>query len=386
MATAYYEKDFYNRFEGDYRKIIAEINAKPIQSEVDYLDLNRLNHQLFFNQRSVKHIPSPPDLWQCSEQLEHFYWLSKLKYACEWHSRSFITKEKSPDFIKLLVLPKKYINTTFPLHLLYYNIYSLFSKSIEDNEPLFIHTTEILKTQVNKLPLEENTLLLMYLINHAINGTRIDDSKYDKILFSLYKLGVSSKALFWKNQLSENPYLNIVYAGSTVGEYDWVTNFIDNYHGKLNAKTKDLIRDFALSVLDFYQQNYENAFYRLENIRFDDFTREISKKMLQIRSGFECFLVRKDFFQILISKSDNFNKMLYRKKGIETTKKNAYSNFNTTIKNIAILINKNAPKKEFIEIRAKINNQKIFLGRSWIINHLNEIIKQNKKVKAAICE
>ena len=374
LATAYYEKDFYDWFEDDSRKLIQVINAKPIQYEGDYLALTQLHQELFFNQRSIKHIPSPPDLLQCSEQLEHFYWLSKLKYACEWVGRVFINKDPIPESAKNIELPKKYLEGSFPLFHLYFNIYQIYRSSFSDSEAYFQQTIQLFHEQLEHLPLKEQISILMYLLNFGIVGIRVDEIKYNPIVFSLYKLGLTSKALIWKEQLADGNFINIVYLGCKLEEIEWVQQFIANYQAYLNLPVRQQTVTYALAIVSFFEKKFEEAFFKLENLKFNDLNDELARKGLQIRSGFECFRIKNNFYDLLLSKCENFRKFLNRKAYINLGKKGAMNSFNETIKHIAILIYTVAPKQEFVKIKMEIEQQQVFLAKDWFLKHLNQII------------
>ena len=131
LAKDYYEKDLYHWFEEGYRNIIDFINKKSVLNELDYLQLNQLHHELFFNQRSKKSKPNPPDLEACSHQLNHYYELKKLKYLCEWKCRTFFTKEDLPERLVGQRINTENIDQELPLFQLYQRIYTMFDQGYE---------------------------------------------------------------------------------------------------------------------------------------------------------------------------------------------------------------------------------------------------------------
>ncbi len=348
LATAYYEKGIYNWFEDNYRELIQDIEKKSIQNEDEYLASIQLHHELFFNQRSTKHTPNPPDLLKCTEQLENFYWLGKLKYACEWNSRRLITREKIPVEMINLKIPKKFTVQKYPLIYLYQKIYQLYKQPIQKNEILLENTIKFFYKLQNCIDVEKQTPILMYLLNYGIRAFKIDEIKYSQKLFSIYKIGISSKALFWKQLIGENSFINIVYVGCLAKDYNWVSNFINNYQQHLTFETRQETISYCLSILHFFKANYVEAFYQLENLKTSNLIKEMSRRALQIRTCFECFLLDDNFYSILLGKSENFRKFLNRNENINDEKKIAFHKLNESIKTMGNLIYKNGKRKSFL--------------------------------------
>lgn len=371
LATAYYEKDFYSSFEEATRDMIAEISTKDILHDGDYLDLIQLHHQLFFNQRSTKHLPSPPDLWQCSEKLAAFYWLRQLKYACEWSCRRFLSIEKRPKNIDISPIPSKFLSPQFPLFNFYFNIYTLFNQSIEKGETLFFETANVFLSTTDTIPLKEKTPLLLYLLNYCIVCHRKQEQKYLPIFFSLNKVGLETGAFLWKNQLQNAQFLNSVFIGCKLKEFEWVEQFILAYQSKLNPTTKTAIATNAMAIRSFYQQKYKDAFYQLEQIKFKKASSEIGRKSFQVRCGFECFLQKRDFYEVLQYKSESLKKFISRKGIINEQKRIAFSNLNNAVRQTATLVYQNADKKAFDKVIKKVEKQTPFSEKSWLLHHLD---------------
>lgn len=375
LATAYYEKELYSWFEDSYRKKIKQLNEKPILNEIDYYQLNQLHHELFFNQRSKKHIPTPPDLVACSIHLAYYNELKKLKYLCEWKNRAFLTKEVIPEKIQVLKIDNNYLRYSNPLFQMYHGIFRMFTEVFEKAQQTFLNVIQLYETHSPKLPKDDKVLIIHYLLNFGVSAIRFNEKKYGHTLLSLYKKALDSQALLWKNQLESTSYTNIVYLGSRIGEFNWTNQFIYDYQHKLSGGNPALYFEFALSILGFHQKEYEITFYRLENFNFPNLTMELSRKTLQIRSGFECFLKRKDFYQILIYKSENFKKYLQRKNELSNTKKDDFLKFNDTVRKITCYLYEYANADNFEKLETKVRNEERFLGRTWLLNHLNLILK-----------
>jgi len=357
LAEAYSEKDFYNWFEDESRDMIDDIHENEILHDGHYLDLIQLHHQLYFNQQSAKYLPSPPDLWECSEQIDAFYWLSKLKYACEWNLRRFLNIEKRPQNIVLSNIPDKFTSPELPLFHLYYSIYTIFNQPLEKGEQLFFETANAFIDAAPTIPKKERTPLLFYLLNYCIIGLRKYEEKFLATMFSLNKVGLENEAFIYKNEMQPISFSNLVFIGCKMNEIDWVMQFITDYQTKLPLIPKDITINYSLATVDFFRKEFKTAFYRLEKIKYQQPSRELGRKSFQIRCGFECFLQQEDFYEVLQSKSENFQRFINRKGVINEQKRAAFSNLNNAIRQTTSLILQKASKKEFNKMIEKVQKQ-----------------------------
>ncbi len=375
LAEAYYEKDFYDWFEDESRSMIQDIHENEMLHDGHYLNLIQLHHQLYFNQRSPKNLPSPPDLWECSEQIDDFYWLSKLKYAAEWSCRKFLNIEKRPKNIDVSNIPNKYTSPEYPLFYFYYAIYILFNQTLEEGEDLFFETANTFIDSADTIPLKERTPLLFYLLNFCSIGHRKYEEKFLVTLFSLNKVGYENEAFLYKNEIQPTSFSNLVFIGCKMKEIDWVMQFIADYQAKLPLTAKAITINYSLATVDFFKNDFKTAFYRLEKIKYQQPSRELGRKSFQIRCAFECFLQQEDFYEVLQNKSENFQRFINRKDLINEQKRAAFNNLNNAIRQTANLILQKASKIQFIKMIEKIDKQMPFSEKTWILKHLAAFAK-----------
>lgn len=375
LAEAYYEKDFYDWFEDESRNMIKDIHKNEVLHDGHYLDLIQLHDQLYFNQRSPKDRSSPPDLWECSEQIDAFYWLSKLKYAAEWNCRRFLKIEKRPNNIDISNIPSKFTTPQFPLFHFYFTICTLFSQTLEEGEALFFKTANAFIDTAPAIPKKERIPLLLYLSNYCTIGHRKYEDTYLPILFSLNKLGFENGAFLFKGEIHPISFSNMVFAGCKMNEIDWVQQFISAYQAKLPPTTKVDAINYSLATVDFFKKDYKGAFYRLEDIKYQDPSRELGRKSFQIRCGFECYLQQEDFYDVLINKSENFQRFINRKEIINEQKRAAVNNLNKAIRQTATLILQKADKSVFKKMIEKVKKQTPFSEKVWLLKHLEKFTK-----------
>lgn len=375
LAEAYYEKDFHEWFEVESRDMIKNIHENEILHDGHYLDLLQLHHQLYFNQRSPKDLPSPPDLLECSEQIDAFYWLSKLKYAAEWNCRQFLNIEKRPKNIEVSNIPSKFTSPQMPLFFFYYTICTLYNQTLEKGEALFFKTANAFIDVAPTIPKKERIPLLLYLVNYSSIGHRKKEATFLSILFSLNKLGLENDAFLYKGEIHPISFSNIVFIGCKMKEIKWVQQFISAYQNKLPLVDRADAINYSLATVDFFKHDFKAAFYRLENIKFQQPSREVGRKSFQIRCAFECFLQQKDFFDVLQSKSENFQRFINRKDIINEKKRAAFNNLNNAIRQTATLILQKASKKEFKKLIEKVKKHTFFAEKIWMLKHLDAFLQ-----------
>lgn len=372
LNTAFYEKDLYEWYLQTTEENITSIEQQKINTETDYLILHQLHHGLYFNQNSKKYQPTPPNLAKSDDYLEHYYWLSKLKHVCEWTSRAVRHKEPLAKDILAFTLPPRFL--AYPIFTLYHNTYELFKYSInQDEAKLFEATIKLFEDTIIDIPANDQLILLIYLMNHGIAGTRIKEHYYFQALFRLHDLGIKEKILFWQGQLQPEIMINIVHIGGKLEKFDWAETILEANKNNVATDNTTTFYIYTKANLDFYRHKYFDVVAQLENLKIENWSLEIARRSLQLRSSFECFLQKKHYTSFVENKAKNFKQFLRRKDNLSTSKEKAYLNLINSIQQ-AIMILKNvsihkAPLEQLIQ---KIEKKEPFVEKVWLQNLLQK--------------
>jgi len=373
LKEAYYAREMYGQFESIGKALDKIIQKKSIKNDFDFHELVQLNHSFYFNQRSDKQVASRPHLEQSSKDLEKYYCLKKLKYACEWYSRQIRNSESIPPEISTFKLPKNHLKSGNPLFILYQNILSIFQQPIGKSKGtlLFKKTIELFKHHLPNIPTDDQIILLMYLLNYGMAGNRIQSQTFLNHLFDLYDLGIQQKFLFWKGELSMLTIINAVHLGCKLKKFAWAKRMLAENKQHIATLDKENFVKHALASIQFYQKKFKNAVSILENLKSDDLGIEMARRSLQLRSGFECFLQDKTYADFVENKAINFRLFLKRKKRISAIKRTAFLHLIAAILQAVSILNKNVVDKKALKLlAASIAEKEPFIEKDWLLTHL----------------
>ncbi len=373
VNTAFYEKDLYEWFTDATKANIKLIEKQAKVNEKDYLALNQLHHDLYFNQNSKKYKPTPPNLAKSDDYLEHYYWLSKLKYVCEWTCRATRHKEDIPANILGFKIPIRFLQSNYVLFILYHNIYDLFKPPINYNSvQLFEKTIQLFKENITSIPSNDQLMLLSYLLNYGIAGTRTNEQSYLDYVYRLYDLGIQEKILFWKDQLQIEVIINIVHIGGKLKKFKWAEKILAEHKESIAIKNSTTFYVYAQSNLDFYKGKYFEVVAQLENLKFDHWGMEVARRSLQLRSSFECFLQKKSYERLVENKAKNFKQFLNRKDNVSMAKAKAYLNLIDAIQKAVLLLIAPTNPQAVQRLIEDIVKKKTFMERNWLVEHLQK--------------
>ena len=92
----------------------------------------------------------------------------------------------------------------------------------------------------------------MILANSGVQG-------FDSESFELYKEMLAQKIILDKGKISPWHFKNIVFYATKLGEFDWATNFIEEFSSRLTVDHHGNALSYTRGVLEFYKQNYNQA-------------------------------------------------------------------------------------------------------------------------------
>merc|ERR1712127_963375 len=130
-------------------------------------------------------------LLEAMENLDKFYAISKLKYACELKNRNQVLQNKLPEIKLLKELVKESNVEDSVLHQCFFLAYQLFQKR---DEKTYLDLKNIITKNIKNISSENQHIFLTYLINHHScrikNGLLLSRSELFELL-ELYQFGIA---------------------------------------------------------------------------------------------------------------------------------------------------------------------------------------------------
>ena len=230
-----------------------------------------------------------PNLQFKNDALDRFYFLNKLRIACDMHSRSQVVNANyEPHFLDLL--------------LDYYQNNALQFQELESAR-VYFHTLQMLRQpeesehyfQLKKL-LDQHALLFSrkelhtlynYALNHCVQKINSGQTIYYEEIFYLYKILLERDILFRRGHLSQWAFTNIITAGIRLRQYDWTERFIREYQVYLLPQERLNVYNYNLAALYFEKGEQMQALRQLHNVEFTDAFYHMAAKLIQLKSYYE---------------------------------------------------------------------------------------------------
>ena len=166
-------------------------------------------------------------------QLDNYYFLSKLKYACTQLNNARVVGK---DTANVLILEIRHLlQQSDPFQPALLGLYNALFSMLSAPEDLqsYARFREMLDLLGPNLPDEEAADVYTFTMNHCIGRINAGQQHFLKALFGLYQTALQRGFLFQNTHLSPWNYKNITVTGLRLGEFEWVERFIHDYQQKL---------------------------------------------------------------------------------------------------------------------------------------------------------
>jgi|GEM_PF-967606 len=365
--------------------------AYKLDDQIDALDMKNIEHyiaQLQLQSRLYYHSTTSKFKNKGSRELlsgimyntDMFYSLAKLHYGYEIAAWEQIRGERLEGLIPDGALEKLPANVVETNTLLY--IYQLsiglykFHNSIKDSNKekdaertqkvtqklydMYNDIKKLIIDNIDKFDKNEASKLITLLINAA--GVAISSENTNKEYFSVYKVGVVNEVFTTDDYFPQAHFNNIVTIGCSVGEYEWIQNFINEYYTYLpdeDDKKENIIRLYK-ATLSFYQEEYEQVEYLLRTLEFEDVSYGLRHYTLLIASLYE-------LKNELHDSCDNFKQYIYRKSNANFIGSDIYERHNNFIKMVLRITNVRGKFRPDVEkLKDELGEMKEITMKIWL--------------------
>lgn len=221
--------------------------------------------------------------------LDQFYFLNKLRIACDMTSRNQVVKaEYQPYFLAEVM-------TAFGDNL--HNIQELGTARVFFNALQMLQNPDQtqyyfeLKSSLNSYghqfdPVELRNLY-HYALNHCVQKINSGQTAYYEEILYLYKTLLEKGILLTGRHLSQWAFTNIITAGIRLQQYDWTENFIQQYQSYLAPLERVNVYNYNLAALFFEKGEWTRALQQLHKVVFTDAFYHMAAKLIQLKCFYE---------------------------------------------------------------------------------------------------
>jgi len=213
-----------------------------------------------------------------------------------------------------------------------------------------------IKENHNCLPQDEILVYVIFMANHFSQEIKNGYSSASQKALDNYKFGLEKEVLIHKGILDKTVYENIVTVAKMNSEFNWATNFANNYKQYLLQEWQEETHKLALAEIAFAQEKFNAVFNLLGQIELSEIFQNVRAKCLILRSYFEL-----NDFDNFFNYCDSFYRYIKRSKLSEDNKK-AIQNFIRLLRKLASVTDKSE------DITTAILKTKPLFFKEWLLN------------------
>ncbi len=283
------EKDELQLFDKIYKKTKTILNKEKISFQ-NYLNQFLLERQKT-NYLSVhsSNRKGNQNLQETDDALDEFYLTQKFNLAIIKKTRQQTNNENyTYNFIDVVYkYLKEHQNENNKLLVILSQAYKVLFNLQDDDKDDFKMLSNTLNENTEDLDevIAYNFgLLICNLARHVYKN----DNKCFAILFELYKIQLANNILYYKGNLFDTVFKNIVDVATRLKELDWCEKFINENSNKIIPKKHaKKITDYCKARLSFFSGKYEATRDFLQTLHFDDVYYKMAVRRLEIMVYFE---------------------------------------------------------------------------------------------------
>ncbi len=321
----------------------------------------------FQKKAQKKNISAAEDMMELTKTLDLFYLIEKMRHGIELLTWKRMYKSEIDlvqfEFTARLIERSNYLE--IPGVNMYYQIYKALVN--QDNENNFFTLKELIKTNLDEFPWEEQQEIIRSTINYCIGKGRAD-AKFIQEALQLYNYGIESGLLLIDDELSPTTFRNVVISALRSGFIDFASNFVNEKVILLNRKYRDNALNFNLARIHWYKKEHNKVISYLSKVDFEDIWYNINSKTMLIATYYET-----EEFAVLENLITSFAAFIRREKSMEENRRKAYLNFLRMMGKLIKLFPINNEK--LIKLEEEIKDINPMISKSWILEKIEELKK-----------
>jgi len=281
------------------------------------------------------------------------------------------------DLVKVLnFFEKDYIGNDI-LSMFYY--YSLRLNLEDKNEELFFEVKKFIFEHYERFDRRTKYNSCVHLLRFCSKFTLNDDTRFAEETFEIIKFMISKYVYNSdiKRFIDHSFFYMAVDIAAHFKDTAWCSNFIDNYKDKLNPALRKNYVNLSKMLLCRSGNDFSGSLEYLSKVIPDSSLVKLTIKEYELKNYYDLGYYEEIYSLIKNNKNFSVND--------RTFSKQALSSFNNLMKYLKKLLDiKLSPKKgkynlyDLEKLHAEIQEKNIF-NKSWLMNILNQTIKENSR-------
>ncbi len=376
------DKKLYSLLPPLLKKTKKQQSTDPIR-DINYcINKYKLAETEFYMDVLLRHRRTSESMKNVVDSLRVSCLSQLLRYYCALSN--FKNLLVSTDDFPFMEIVKNYVSSSSDLEHFTVNIYYKLLLLLENGKPAdYYNFKELLFRSLSAFDVNELRQFFAFMTNYCKQMVSLGHEQFLEERFAIYETGLEIGCWTAGIYFSQHQFVEIVRTGLLLEKRDWVFDFIEDNQCFISPAFQQDIVNFSLSLLLFYDKNYDRAQFHLSQIsKTEDFLYHLDWKVLLMKIYYE--------YDLSVTEDYNYHPIHYDleafrvytspgsgKKMAEPTRE-MYSNFALLFKQIlkqkGKLIKKETLQKGIVSIlQTKLINLKPITERNWLGEKILEL-------------
>lgn len=360
LLSAYVQRNLNKNYEYVFQRASYQLSQSVYQNDEYYYQQHLLADMAdaYFLMQNERRFDVA--LQEASDFFDQFYVARKLKYLCKLLDRQrTIASNYQLHFLEeVKIFLQKNDYQGIPAIHIYHQLLLMLTEA--EPETYFQSFRQMLYQHIHLFPPKEARELYQFAINFCIRQLRFGGLDYYEILMELYLEGIENNALLEDGKISPWTFKNMIKLGLSLGRFEWVEMFVKENSEKLEADKREDAYHFNLADLNYYQKNFTQALFYLNQVEFSDIHYHLGAKVMLLKIYFET-----QETEALASLLSTFRVFLQRNKQVPKEVKTPYLNFVNLLHQLSRI-----GTQGHANLREKINATDMLTDRNWLLQQI----------------
>lgn len=358
IAEAYLDHDLEDLANSRLQRVSRQID------DARHIGPDRILHrirrsELDYKSHAINGRSFRAGLQEISDQVDQWFTVQKLKYACTMLSQRNVFKaDYELDFVSEIVSRvSEGAHNAEPLVKIYYATYRILTE--DQSLSAFEEQNMLLEEHGDLLSQQDLRALYLISVNFWIRQLNSGSQDAARQVYELYQKGLKERWLFENRELSPYTYKNVVAVGLKLGEYLEVGRFIEQYKERLPDGMRYSYFQTSLAEVELAQGHWKEVLRILRFVQHSDPLTQLRARIMQIKSGFELGEIQVVEYQL-----DNLRQLLRRRKELAYHRE-AYANFERFLRRLLSMTP--GQDKQVEKLRMDILNADSLPEYDWLL-------------------
>lgn len=362
LSRSYRQRQLWKQFDSTVKRTTKTLDKSPIKDMNFHYQNYQLEQERYFALIDKKRT-TETNLQSLTDLLDISYFANKLRQSCYMiaHKNVYKVDYNFGIINEIIGEVKDKQLYHIPAIGIYYHIFLALTDT--NNVEHFKKLKQELIANSQLFTKEEMRNIYVLATNIGIRFINKEQHQLMSETLELYKTGVEQGFLLSGGKISRFTFKNTITIALGLQEYDWVSEFIEQYKELLDPAYKEETYYYSKAKLNYSMQQYDDALqFLMITALSDDVYVNLDTKILLAKVYYEL-----EDFSALESLVTNFQTFIRRKQDISYQRPN-YQNFINCLKKLASL---NQFDKEAISVLSEeVRNLNPLPEKFWFLKQL----------------